>query len=457
MPSPPEAQTRCDTTASSAAGAVSPIRESDEHTDPMNDRDLSSTSCEHKSTQAQIKQGPLQSTRLPRLSEIRSQTSSESSERPHSPCPDSFSQLRPRAHQTSALANHEQATASTVALYEPKCTPDLVHIRRASSNTLARNTSVRSAHCPTFGARRLDDPADFAALLENSPTRRESCVVPAPLASSHRQYDDLVSDISADNSGTLSDSILAMAESPLIHDLSQISGMPVTSAFDDSTMSVGDDATGDLVPLRLDIPTQKRPDRPHIVDQRDGRKTPPPKLLPLDNVVRMTTGGSQIAHPSPGTKLTFTDESHQEALNQLEGNPIDSRHAIMSHADSSRLTTKSTPVSDGRSSQLPSYAQQTTASQRRRSGGFISSKSLGKRISGPLPIPSKALSILDNAAGVAANGRKRAAPAGEVNHDVAANDSRRSTTSSTGKVCDFPQSPIRVDHPSMPSPRAGLS
>ena len=95
-------------------------------------------------------------------------------ERTHSPSPVSFS--RPRPNKTAdSISKHGKgpALASRIPYYDPKTSPEIVNIRKASISSTEESPKVAPlADVPTFGGRRLDNPEDFAALCQDTPRRR---------------------------------------------------------------------------------------------------------------------------------------------------------------------------------------------------------------------------------------------------------------------------------------------
>lgn len=101
------------------------------------------------------------------IGQRESQASPTVVERTHSPSPASFSRPRPNKavndRVSSPTPDHTSSTASRLPFYEPKTAPSLVNIRKAS---VANGQDGCKPNIPTFGGRRLDSPADLAALLQ---------------------------------------------------------------------------------------------------------------------------------------------------------------------------------------------------------------------------------------------------------------------------------------------------
>lgn len=112
------------------------------------------------------------------------QESTDTQSRAHSPPSCSFSQprianrrsslpgtptLQNDLHQNKSHSRHH-ATASRIPIYDPRKTPNLVDIKPPRTPV---PSVIEGGSMPTFGGRRLDSPADLAALDKDPRARRQ--------------------------------------------------------------------------------------------------------------------------------------------------------------------------------------------------------------------------------------------------------------------------------------------
>lgn len=304
-----------------------------------------------------------------RLSLIKAQNSTGHADRPHSPAPESFSQPRPRKDgecnvfgQPSYFADHG-ATASSVALYEPKRTPDIVHIRRSSTTRVAQ-INAKAAEPPTFGARRLDNPSDFAALIRESPTRKSSDLVyPNPTQTPYQDSTPSRSSVSADKSQSDVSPQLSESSNYASHD-EAILGAQRHQVASEPAREPDVNKTNAHHRAAFDLLTASHIDQsnPHDI------------LWPSNNPSAQPHPGSKVVIESstthqPSLRHIVYQQANRGPYDQAQQHLTDSYEVVVQDDIVSHQTRDNSTAPSMASPFTPSYAQATAASQRRRSDG----------------------------------------------------------------------------------------